>query len=102
MKFLCSLLVFAFFSKLFAQNNIFGVFDKAADIGKPKNAGSSRYDEATQTYYMRGSGSNIWFNRDEFQYLYKKTGGDFLLTANFEFTGEQGNEPDCCSSQTYQ
>ncbi len=49
-----------YFSSI-AQKNQVVIFDNHADIGKPKNAGSSRYDEATQTYYMRGSGSN----RDE-------------------------------------
>ncbi len=91
MKFICLAIVITFYNLSFSQSNSIGIFDKAADIGKPKNAGSSRYDEATQTYYMKGSGSNIWFNRDEFQYLYKKMGGDFLLTADFEFVGEKGN-----------
>ncbi len=40
---------------------------------------------------MKGSGYNIWFNRDEFQYLYKKIGGDFILTAGFAFISEKGN-----------
>ncbi len=69
-----------------------GIFDANADIGNPKNAGSARYDETTQTYYLKGSGYNIWFNRDEFQYLYKKISGDFILTANFAFTGAKGND----------
>ncbi|MDB5248841.1 MAG: hypothetical protein JWQ40_3235 [Segetibacter sp.] len=73
-----------------AQNNI-GIFDKAADIGNPKNAGSSTYDESTQSYHLKGAGYNIWFNRDEFQYLYKKIAGDFILTANFEFLGDKGD-----------
>ena len=55
-----------------AQTNPLGVFTNNADIGNPKLAGSSKYDPATQTYTLRGAGSNIWFNRDEFQYLYKK------------------------------
>lgn len=91
MKSICLILAFVFSFKPFAQTAGIGVFDKAADIGKPKNAGSSVYDANTQTYTMRGSGSNIWFNRDEFQYLYKKMGGDFILTANFEFVGAGGN-----------
>ena len=74
-----------------AQTNPLGVFTNNADIGNPKNAGSSKYDPATQTYTLRGSGSNIWFNRDEFQYLYKKINGDFLLTADFAFVAEKGN-----------
>jgi hypothetical protein len=64
-----------------------GIFDHHTDIGHPKNAGNTTYDESSQTYTIRGSGYNIWFNRDEFQYAYKKIGGDFMLTANFEFSG---------------
>jgi hypothetical protein len=64
-----------------------GIFDNHADIGNPKNAGGTFYDAAAQIYTIRGSGYNIWFNRDEFQYAYKKVGGDFVLTANFEFSG---------------
>lgn len=64
-----------------------GIFDNHGDIGNPKNAGNTLYDETSQVYTIRGSGYNIWFNRDEFQYAYKKIGGDFILTANFEFSG---------------
>ena len=49
-----------------------GEFSDAKDIGNPKKTGLSRYDAGTQTYYMKGAGYNVWFNRDEFQYLYKK------------------------------
>lgn len=68
-----------------------GIFQSASDIGKPKNAGSSRYDEKTQEYFIKGSGTDVWYNRDEFQYLYNKIKGDFILTANFEFIGEGKN-----------
>lgn len=91
MKFISFIIVLFYFNLCLSQNNSIGIFTKAADIGKPRNAGSSSYDESTQVYTMRGSGSNIWFNRDEFQYLYKKIGGDFILTANFKFVGEKGN-----------
>lgn len=75
----------------FAQSDTLGLFTKHEDIGHPKNPGTSSYDRVTHTYTMKGSGYNIWFNRDEFQYLYKKLSGDFTLTANFEFTGTTGN-----------
>lgn len=75
----------------FAQTNAVGIFQNHADIGNPKKAGAARYDEATQTYYIKGGGSNIWFNRDEFHYLYNKIPGDFILTANFEFVGQKGD-----------
>jgi hypothetical protein len=78
--------IFAF-TGAFAQHPV-GIFDNHEDIGNPKMAGSAAYDEATQSYAISGAGSNIWFNRDEFQYVYKKIGGDFILTADFAFTGE--------------
>jgi hypothetical protein len=69
-----------------------GIFEKAEDIGNPKVKGSSAYDATNQTYTLKGGGENIWFNHDEFQFLYKKIKGDFLLTANFQLIGnEDGN-----------
>ncbi len=91
MKFPVLLLLFCFYNTGYGQNAQPGVFDGNTDIGNPKLAGSARYDAASQVYYMKGGGSNIWFNRDEFQYLYKKINGDFLLTANFAFLGDTGN-----------
>jgi TolB protein len=85
--------LFCLFSTVaLAQNKTVGIFEASADIGNPKKAGSAQFDEETQTYTLKGSGYNIWFERDEFHYLYKKLKGDFLLTANFEFVGE-GKDP---------
>lgn len=92
MKFLILLFLICFQLAGSAQNNQIGIFDMSVDIGNPKNKGSAKYDDVTQSYYMTGSGYNIWFNRDEFQYLYKKINGDFILTADFSFIGESGNE----------
>lgn len=75
-----------------AQNLQTGVFQFNTDIGNPKNPGSAIYDKAEQSYSLKGSGYNIWFERDEFHYLYKSIKGDFILTANFKFEGK-GTEP---------
>ncbi|HMH32274.1 MAG TPA: hypothetical protein VK543_04545, partial [Puia sp.] len=91
MKCLVFISLFFSFNLAMAQQQPVGVFDNHADIGNPKHAGSARYDESTQVYTITGSGYNIWFNRDEFQYLYRKISGDFILTANFEFVGDKGN-----------
>ena len=71
-----------------AQKGPTGIFENNTDIGNPKNAGSSVYNAADQSYSVKGSGYNIWFARDEFHYLYKKIKGDFILTANFRFEGK--------------
>ncbi|HZE82656.1 MAG TPA: hypothetical protein VE035_00040 [Puia sp.] len=75
------------YSGSFAQHPV-GIFEDHADIGHPKISGSASYDETSQTYLISGGGSNIWFNRDEFHFVYKKMKGDFMLTADFEFTGD--------------
>ncbi|MEO6675588.1 MAG: DUF5050 domain-containing protein [Ginsengibacter sp.] len=81
---LCSIL---FLNSGFAQHPV-GIFDDHVDVGNPKIKGDASYDEKTQTYNLAGGGYNIWFNRDEFHFAYKKLSGDFILTADFDFTGD--------------
>src|SRR5258708_4205305 len=57
-----------------------GIFENSIDIGNPKVSGSAGYDESTQSYTIKGGGSNIWFNRDEFHFVYKRLKGDFIVT----------------------
>ncbi|GGB11362.1 TolB family protein [Puia dinghuensis] len=71
----------------FGQHPV-GIFDDHLDIGNPKMPGDATYDTASQVYMIKGGGANIWFNRDEFHFVYKKIKGDFILTADFEFTGD--------------
>lgn len=75
-----------------AQNTLVGIFQTSSDIGNPKKSGSAVYDLTDQSYTLKGAGYNIWFERDEFHYLFNKIKGDFILTANFEFVGK-GNNP---------
>lgn len=86
------LIIFMLMStSVFAQADTLGLFSNHMDIGNPKNKGNAQYDKVTHTYKLKGSGYNIWFNRDEFQFLYRKIKGDFTATANFQFVGEKGN-----------
>lgn len=91
MKYLLVLSLFMPAAITLAQINNLGSFTHSADIGNPKNPGSATYDPSTKTYTVKGSGYNIWFNRDEFHYLYNNMSGDFTLTADFEFVGDTGN-----------
>lgn len=75
-----------------AQETVTGIFKNNQDIGNPRIKGSSVYNEADQSYSLKGSGYNIWFDRDEFHYLWNDLRGDFILTANFRFEGA-GTEP---------
>ncbi|HKK42756.1 MAG TPA: hypothetical protein VJ963_10135 [Bacteroidales bacterium] len=75
-----------------AQDNNVGIFKNNTDIGNPKIKGSATYTSRDQSYDLKGSGYNIWFDRDEFHYLFNKIKGDFIVTANFEFVGK-GTDP---------
>ena len=82
-KSLATLGALLFWSSTFAQAQELGAFTENADVGSPQLPGSAEYDAATQTYTLRGAGYNIWFERDEFHYLYRKRSGDFVATAHF-------------------
>jgi TolB protein len=80
--------MWAFLNGVQAQTNSVGVFQNNSDIGNPKISGSAVFNPSDQSYTLKGGGYNIWFERDEFHYLFNKIKGDFILTANFEFTGK--------------
>lgn len=71
----------------FSQNTSLGIFEDHCDIGNVKNNGSVIYNPDNQEYIIEGSGSNMWFDQDEFHFLWKLMNGDFLLTAKIEFVG---------------
>lgn len=74
----------------FAQEAV-GIFPYSEDIGKPERKGSAIFHEETQSYTLNGSGYNIWFDHDQFHYTWKKLSGDFILTASFKLTGNDGD-----------
>lgn len=52
--------------------------------------GSASYDAATKQYTIRSAGYNIWYNRDEFRFLWKKMSGDVSLAANISYPDPKG------------
>ncbi len=69
-----------------AQNSI-GIFENQFKIGNTKQ-GSATYNVQTQEYTIEGSGNNIWFNHDGFQYVCRQIKGDFILRCNASFVGK--------------
>lgn len=69
-----------------------GIFDGYGDVGSPSLKGGSSYCADNQTYELNGSGENIWFDNDHFQFLWKKIDGDFILQAQMKFIGEGVHE----------
>ena len=75
-----------------AAQSPLGIFDGSVDVGDTGHAGSTTYDPDTDSYTITGSGTNMWFAEDAFQFAFKRMSGDFILTANAELIGE-GTDP---------
>ncbi|MGA8645721.1 MAG: hypothetical protein WB628_02670, partial [Candidatus Sulfotelmatobacter sp.] len=68
-----------------------GLFQNHADIGTVLHAGSAQYDAPHNAYSLAGSGENVWFTSDAFQFAWKQTTGDIALTADIAFPEKGGN-----------
>ena len=87
-KSFASLILIASVSALVsAQQQPVGQFDHAADVGNPAKPGSCVYDSERQSYRITASGTNMWTNKDEFHFLWKRMKGNFILRARAEFIG---------------
>ena len=71
-----------------AQNQPLGLFDDHTDVGKVLKPGSAQYDPKTEHYTMSGSGYNIWFDHDEFHFMWKRMKGDFILYTRAALIGK--------------
>jgi TolB protein len=69
-----------------------GQFDGRGDIGAPKIAGASTYNAVSQEYALSASGLNMWAQRDEFHFVWKRMQGDFILQTRVRLLG-QGVDP---------
>ena len=88
-----SLLVVSGATKAQESGKNVGIFEGHGDVGSVGQAGSVQYDAAARTYTVTGSGENMWFGKDAFQFAWKKIagGGDVTLTADIAFVGEGKN-----------
>src|SRR5579875_258338 len=62
-----------------------GPFEAQTDVGGPLVPGSAGYDPASRTYTITSAGYNIWYQRDEFHFLWKKMAGDVSLAASVQW-----------------
>jgi hypothetical protein len=67
-----------------------GIFAGQSDIGGPLVPGAAEYDASAGSYTIHSAGYNIWYQRDEFHYLWKKMDGDVSLAADATFPNEEG------------
>src|SRR2546422_7518156 len=75
-----------------AQQTALGLFHGQTDVGQVTKRGSVTYDAVRERYTIAGSGANMWFDRDDFHFVWRRIQGNFLLTARARFNGP-GVEP---------
>src|SRR5215471_5998439 len=65
-----------------------GDFDAHGDVGSPKIGGSAAYNPLSQEYALSAAGTNMWAQRDEFQFVSRALAGDFILQTRVRFAGK--------------
>src|ERR1700675_3707690 len=69
---------------VFAQGHV-GIFDAQADVGRVRSAGAASYAPQLQAYTIAGSGQNMWNDRDDFHFVWKRMTGNFILSTRARF-----------------
>jgi len=88
MRYWFILFIFIGITIIQAGESDLGIFLKHQDIGNVKIPGSAVFKTDSQEYILSGSGKNMWFDNDEFHYLYTQIKGDFILRCRIKFVGE--------------
>ncbi len=70
------------------QGGAVGMFEGRGDVGKVLHPGSAAYNAKTGEYQLSGSGYNVWFDRDEFHFAWKRLKGDFLVYTRARLLGK--------------
>jgi TolB protein len=82
------LLTVALSAIAFAQSASVGLFEHHQDVGAVATPGSVTYDANNLTYTIKASGTNMWAEKDEFHFAWKKMKGNFILRARTKFIGK--------------
>ena len=72
------------------ENKPIGKFQGQSDVGSALEPGASSYTASTGQYTLVSAGYNIWYQRDEFRYVWKKMSGDVSLAADIAFPDTAG------------
>jgi TolB protein len=75
------------YSDIVSAQDPVGIFTAQTDVGEVKPAGSASHDPKLQTYLLAGSGLNMWNDRDDFHFVWKRMTGNFILSTRARFIG---------------
>jgi TolB protein len=84
---LTPVLSLALLSSVVGAQRPVGIFDAQMDVGRVTRPGSASYDAERQAYLIAGSGQNMWNDRDDFHFVFKRLTGNFILSTRARFLG---------------
>lgn len=90
--FLVLVLISLYNCRMKQQETIPGIFQESANIGELKFPGDIQYDSESEVYTLKGSGTNMWYDQDEFFFVWRKLKGNMILSTQINFVGE-GADP---------
>jgi Tol biopolymer transport system component len=65
-----------------------GIFTGSGDIGEVGQKGSVEFNPSDSSYTLSGSGTNMWFDSDQFHFVWKQVSGDVTIEADIAWIGE--------------
>lgn len=68
-----------------------GILEAHGDIGNTKQQGAFKFNPSDSTYTISGGGTNMWANKDEFHYAWKKISGNVSIAANIDWKSTGGD-----------
>jgi hypothetical protein len=72
------------------DNTPLGIFRGQSDVGAALVPGSSSFNKSSGQYTIVSAGYNVWYQRDEFRFLWTKMSGDVSLAADIDFPDTAG------------
>lgn len=69
------------------KNSQYGIFELNTDVGNTALKGTAVFNSIENQYIVSGSGENMWFDKDAFQYVWKKISGNVSITADISWIG---------------
>ena len=69
-------------------NKDLGIFEGNGDIGMVGQDGSVRFDPADSSYTVSGGGTNMWFDSDQYHFVWKQASGDVSIAADIQWMGK--------------
>lgn len=86
-----SLAVASLVAQASGEESSLGLFDDRSDIGRLATPSEAIFDKATGRYRLVAGGQNMWFDHDDFHFLWKRAQGNVAIEAEILLAASAGD-----------